>query len=102
MVTKEQTASTSEAGQPITPAQAEARRRNGAKSQGPMTDPGKEASRRNALKHGAYGKTVGMVTRGPLLEDEEEAEAFCEMVIEGLGPDTPLEQLLAQDVAASM
>ena len=50
-----------------TPAQLEANRRNALLSSGPKTDEGKEASRRNALKHGLTG--AGVVIPG---EDAEE------------------------------
>ena len=43
---------------PRSPAQAEASRRNGAKSRGPRTAQGKAESRRNALRHGLFASTL--------------------------------------------
>lgn len=87
---------------PISEAQAEARRRNGAKSRGPVTDRGKQASRQNAVRHGAYSKTLGVVTRGVLMEDEHEAELLFDIVIGGFAPETELDCLLAEDIAIAM
>ncbi len=43
---------------PRTPAQAEAARRNGAKSRGPKTEAGKAVSKYNAVKHGILARTL--------------------------------------------
>jgi hypothetical protein len=51
--------------------QIEANRRNAAKSTGPLTDAGKQASRCNALRHGLTAETVILS-----LEDAEDYRAF--------------------------
>src|SRR5262249_5219691 len=51
--------------------QIEANRRNALKSTGPRTDTGKEASRRNAVRHGLTAETVIST-----LEDAEDYQAF--------------------------
>ena len=51
--------------------QIEANRRNALKSAGPKTEAGKQASRRNAIRHGLTGETV--ITA---LEDAEDYKAF--------------------------
>ncbi len=88
--------------QPITPAQAAARRANGARSRGPRSELGKHRSRANALKHGAYARTIGVIEHGPLAEDVEEAEAFFDDVITWLQPLTPLDEILAKNAAAKL
>jgi hypothetical protein len=69
---------------PITEAQAAARRENGAKGKGPTTPRGKEFSRGNALKHGVYAQEVGLITSGPLREDQEEYEHLREDILTSL------------------
>jgi len=82
----------------ITDRQKRARRENGAKSKGPVTEEGKARSRENATKHGGYRKLVTPITRGPLREDPDELSAFYTMMLESLGAETPLEQALAGEV----
>jgi len=69
---------------PITEAQATARAENGAKSKGPKTARGKTFSRGNALKHGGYARDFGLITSGPLHEDEEEHARLRENVFTSL------------------
>ena len=64
-----------------TPAQLEANRRNALLSSGPKTVEGKEASRRNALKHGLTG--AGVVIPG---EDEGEVARRAEGLGDELAP----------------
>ena len=64
-----------------TPAQLEANRRNALLSSGPKTAEGKEASRRNALKHGLTGE--GVVIPG---EDEGEVARRAEGLADELAP----------------
>jgi hypothetical protein len=45
---------TAQKGRPLTPAQREARRRNGQKSTGPRTPTGKRIVSLNAVNHGVY------------------------------------------------
>jgi hypothetical protein len=51
--------------------QIEANRRNALKSTGPKTEAGKQASRRNAVRHGLTAETVIAA-----LEDAEDYKAF--------------------------
>src|SRR5689334_12600555 len=44
---------------------AEVRRRNGAKSRGPVTDAGKERSRQNAMKHGLSARVLALPDEDP-------------------------------------
>lgn len=83
-----------------TPAQAAARASNGRRySTGPKTEAGKKASRANALRHGIYARTVAVVPFGPLAEDPELYEAFCEGVIDYWQPWGPSEEQIAQSIA---
>jgi hypothetical protein len=76
--------------------QAEANRRNAEKSTGPRTESGKEASRRNALKHGNAG--VGVV----LAEDVEEAvRVRYEEWAKDFGPATPYQRFLVEQIAVN-
>ena len=74
---------------------AEASRRNGRKSKGPITGSGKERASKNALKHGLCAKDT-------ILLDEEDRDAF-QALDEGLKtdlqPNGPLEALLASRLA---
>ncbi|MEM7022273.1 MAG: hypothetical protein AAF637_06720 [Pseudomonadota bacterium] len=79
----------------LSPARAEASRRNGAASRGPKTSAGKARSAQNALKHGlCAGKHA-------VLPDED-AEAFAELeasLVEELAPEGALQHLLAGRIA---
>jgi hypothetical protein len=82
----------------LSPARAEASRRNGAKSRGPNTPEGKERSAQNALKHG-FRAQKHLVLPG------EDAAAFAELeaaLIADLAPENALQAALAQRVVAAM
>lgn len=74
---------------------AEASRRNGTKSKGPITIDGKARASKNALKHGLCAKTT------ILLESEDEAafESLEQGLNADLQPKGPLETLLASRLA---
>ena len=56
-------------GRPLTPAQLQARRRNGQKSTGPRTPAGKKIVSMNAVKHGMYScppiETMAVLQENP-------------------------------------
>jgi len=74
---------------------AEASRRNGAKSKGPVTADGKERASKNALKHGLCA------TSAVLLNDEDETafEMLDQSLKADLRPSGPLETLLTSRLA---
>ena len=61
---------TEQKGRPLTPAQREARRRNGQKSTGPRTSTGKKTVSLNAVKHGMYScppiQTMAVLQENPI------------------------------------
>ena len=78
------------------PAQIEANRLNALKSTGPRTAEGKDASRRNAIKHGLAAET--------LILPDEEAEAVAHRVAEwssSLNPSGERDDWLVVEVAVS-
>ena len=77
--------------------QLEANRRNAAKSTGPRSDEGKQASRLNAIKHGLLADTVFV----PSLDDRDEWERYRADVLQSLQPDGALEELLAERVVGT-
>jgi hypothetical protein len=75
-------------------AQVEANRRNARKSTGPRTQEGKEASRRNALRHGLAAEHIAIF--------DEDPDDFCRFHAEMLEALLPLgadERMLADRVA---
>jgi len=81
----------------LSPARAEASRRNGAKSRGPKTPEGKARSAQNALKHGLCAQKC-IVLPG------ERATAFAALeaaLMEELAPEGALQTVLAQRVVAA-
>ena len=75
--------------------QFEANRRNALKSTGPITDAGKQRSRRNAVRHGLTAETV--ITT---LEDEEDYKAFELSVTSGFDSQTAVERELVLRLAS--
>ena len=75
------------------PARLAANRANAQRSTGPRTMAGKEASSRNATRH-------GLLSRQPLLpgEDPAELEALTRQLIEHLDPEAGVEELLVDDI----
>jgi hypothetical protein len=82
---------------PLSPARAEASRRNGAKSRGPKTAEGKARSAQNALKHG-FRAQKHMVLRG---EDAAAFEALEAALLEELAPDGALQGVLARRIVCA-
>ena len=79
-------------------AQWAANRRNAQRSTGPRTEEGKQASSRNAMRHGAYARPHP-VPRGILAEDPDEVQGFFDAVVEELAPRDAQEQALARRIA---
>src|SRR6266540_6198969 len=75
--------------------QIEANRRNALKSTGPTSTDGKQASRRNALRHGFTAETV----LEPL-ENAEEYRAFEAAIVAEYLPQTPVERELVHRLAS--
>ncbi len=75
----------------LSPARAEASRRNGAKSRGPKTPEGKQRSAQNALKHGLRAETFAVVGD----EDPQEFAAFEAAMLDSLSPQDPLQGFFA-------
>jgi hypothetical protein len=81
----------------LSPARAEASRRNGARSKGPKTAEGKERSAQNALKHGLRAQKH-MVLPG---ESAAEFATLEAALMEELAPDGALQTILAQRIVAA-
>ena len=79
-------------------AQWAANRRNAQRSTGPRTEEGKQASSRNAMKHGAYARPHP-VPRGILAEDPDDVQSFFDSVVTELAPRSAQEQALARRIA---
>lgn len=78
--------------------QAEASRRNGRKSRGPVTRKGKERSRRNAMKHGFFAKVLPIEQLGYIVDKEEYLEHLDSYVRE-YEPESSLERDLIESLA---
>jgi hypothetical protein len=81
----------------LSPARAEASRRNGARSRGPITAEGKARSAQNALKHGLRAQKC-IVLPG---ERASAFAAFEAALLEELAPQGALQLVLAQRVVAA-
>lgn len=79
---------------PVSEKQLEANRRNAQRSTGPKTAEGKERSSLNNLRHGLTGQITVLPE-----EDREAHDAFCNRLIAGFQPETPIEEQLAHFVA---
>jgi hypothetical protein len=79
----------------LSPARAEASRKNGARSRGPRTAEGKARSAQNALKHGLRAEKF-VVVGG---EDPREFAAFEAALVADLAPEGALQTLLAGRIA---
>jgi hypothetical protein len=78
----------------ISEKQLEANRRNAERSTGARSDAGKARSSLNNLRHGLTGHINILPT-----EDREAHDRFCNELIDGFLPETPMEQQLAHSVA---
>jgi hypothetical protein len=85
----------------LTDAELQARRRNAQKSTGARTVEGKARVRYNALIHGGYAKTLGVITHGPLAEDATEIAAKQASIIADLDPQHAVEEHVATEIARS-
>jgi len=81
----------------LSPARAEASRRNGARSRGPKTTHGKTRAAQNALKHGFCAQRYVVLPD----EDGEEFAALEAALIAELAPAGVLQTALAQRVVAA-
>jgi hypothetical protein len=79
----------------LSPARAEASRKNGARSRGPKTAEGKARASRNALKHGLCASRHVIVDG----ESPEEFAAFEAALVADLAPAGALQMLLAGRIA---
>jgi hypothetical protein len=78
----------------ISEKQLEANRNNALLSSGPNTQPGRNHSRMNALRHGLTGQVTTMTD-----EDRAAHDQFSEALMKDLAPDGAMETQLAQRVA---
>ncbi len=77
-------------------ARIHASRANGARSQGPVTPAGKQASSKNSCKHGLLSKEI--VLEG---ESQEEFDELLASYLEEHQPETPTERDLIQSMAVA-
>jgi hypothetical protein len=73
-----------------------ASRTNGAKSQGPITEEGKQASSQNSLAHGFNSKRI--VLPG---ESQEEFDQLLASYLDEHHPETPTERTYIENMAAA-
>jgi hypothetical protein len=78
-----------------------ANRANAQKSTGPKTDPGKEASSRNAIKHGLYSDTI-IINSPNLKEDQSEYDLLLSSLYDDLRPQTLFQEHLVQKIANAL
>ena len=81
---------------PVSAAKIDANRRNALHSTGPKTDAGKQASSRNAIKHGIYAGTFVIPEEG-----RSEYAAFCDTYLDQFQPEGLEEQNLVQQMIAA-
>jgi hypothetical protein len=82
---------------PVSNARADASRRNGARSRGPVTPEGKARSARNALKHGLRAEKHVVLPQ----EDAAEFAALQSTLLEELAPVGTLQNVLARRIACA-
>ena len=85
--------------QAVSEKQLAANRANAMRSTGPRTDEGKEASSRNAVRHGAYIPKLRVIDTGRFDEDPDEVEQNMRAVVAALDPCNDLEHALANRIA---
>jgi hypothetical protein len=78
----------------ISEKQLEANRRNAERSTGARTPAGKARSSMNNLRHVLTGQITILPT-----EDREAHDRFCNELVDGFKPETPMERQLAHSVA---
>ena len=83
---------------PLTPAQREARRRNGQKSKGPRTPMGKKIVSMNAVKHGMYSNP-SIESMAVLQENPLEYVKLLAGLIGSFHPRNAAETILIEDIA---
>jgi hypothetical protein len=82
----------------MTNSRAEASRRNGARSRGPISAEGRERSAGNALKHGLTASTPRLIGN----ENEADFQAMAAALRADLAPVGPLQEHLAGQIALAI
>jgi hypothetical protein len=82
----------------VSPARAEASRRNGAKSRGPRTEAGKARASQNALKHGLRAAKHVVLPA----EDPGAFAALEAALLEELAPEGALQTVLARQIVSAV
>ncbi len=77
---------------------AEASRRNGARSRGPVSAEGRASSARNALKHGLRASRIGVLGN----QDEAAFLSLTAALRDELAPAGPLQEELADQIALAI
>lgn len=88
------------AGGKTTQKQVEANRRNGKKTQGPISERGKRHSSANALKHGILSREV-VIRVGDGRENAAEIKAILSQVMNYYPPKGPIENMLVDLIVSS-